>query len=217
MNAHSGRSAQRARSKHSGAAQVGSRAAASAPPPSAPVRPGYEALGVQGYYQAHAEDYRNPHEPQLLRLLAWWVETFQIPQETRILDLACGSGEVTLGLRTLGRTHTEGLDPYTHVAYTRRTGSPCKTCSFEQLTAEVLTQPMHEAHPYGAVVCSFALHLLDVSRLPGLIRALACLAPMLVVVTPHKRPTLKAEWGAEPLAEMQIERVRARVYRLNPS
>lgn len=189
------------------------------PVPADPIRPCYDALGVEGYYQAHAQSYRNPHESQIRHLLRWWVEGFDIPAEASVLDLACGSGEVTLGLRSLGRARCEGMDPFTFTAYTARTGLPCRVCSFEQLVQESVDgeATLFEARAvprYDAVVCSFALHLLEASRLPGLCQALARLAPMLLVLTPHKRPELREAWGAVQLAECLHERVRARVYRL---
>jgi hypothetical protein len=61
-------------------------------------------------------------------------------------------------------------------------------------------------------VCSYALHLLQPSRLPQLAYTLSQLAPSLLVLTPHKRPDLRPEWGWALRAEQVVERVRARHY-----
>ena len=40
-----------------------------------------------------------------------------IKAEHKILDLACGSGEITLVLQQIGYKNIEGVDPYTHNKY----------------------------------------------------------------------------------------------------
>jgi hypothetical protein len=62
-------------------------------------------------------------------------------------------------------------------------------------------------------VCSFALHLVALSRLPGLAAQLSSIGTALLVLTPHKRPQLRPEWGWLCADELLIERVRARYYR----
>ncbi len=61
----------------------------------------YEKYGVEGYYSGFGAGYRNPHEPEIRRLLGSVVEKWR-PDLSSVLDLACGSGEVTLALRDLG-------------------------------------------------------------------------------------------------------------------
>ena len=65
---------------------------------------------------------------------------------------------------------------------------------------------------YSLTVCSFALHLADVSRLPLLAWQLAQISDALLIVTPHKRPDLRPEWGWRLVDEFVRDRVRARVY-----
>jgi hypothetical protein len=68
------------------------------------------------------------------------------------------------------------------------------------------------------IVCSFALHLVEVSRLPTVAFQLAQIADTLLILTPHKRPNLKAEWGWKLDSELLETRVRARLYRTsNPA
>ena len=170
------------------------------------LRPAYERYGVAGFYQRHGASYRNPHEPIVARLIGQAVARWQLPLG-RVLDLACGSGEATLALRALGAGLVEGIDPYTGAAYAERTGHPAEPLSFEQVAAGALA-----GRRYDLAVCSFALHLAEPSRLPALCIQLSLLAPRLLVLTPHKRPHIRPEWGWQPLGELLDERVRARCY-----
>ena len=61
-------------------------------------------------------------------------------------------------------------------------------------------------------MCSYALHLLEPSRLPQLVYQLSRVAGALLVLTPHKRPVLRPEWGWTLAGESVIQRVRARGY-----
>lgn len=171
------------------------------------VRAGYEALGVRGYYQRHGARYRNPHEPAVQQALAAAVAAWQ-PDLSRVLDLACGSGEATLALRALGAQAIEGVDPFTAEAYQARTGQPALALSFEAVAGGAL-----EGRRYSLIVCSYALHLLAPSRLPQLAYQLSRLAPALLVLSPHKRPHLRPEWGWRLEGERVVERVRTRLYR----
>ncbi|MFP4321117.1 MAG: methyltransferase domain-containing protein [Anaerolineales bacterium] len=170
------------------------------------IRNGYAALGVAAYYAQHGATYRNPHEPLIRELLdkvvpAWGLDL------TRVLDLACGSGEATLALRDHGAKQIDGVDPYTGTAYTARTGQAARALFFEDIAAGVLNE-----QTYSLIVCSFALHLAARSRLPLLCIRLAETAPALLVITPHKRPDIRAAWGWQLHAEALHARVRARYY-----
>lgn len=171
------------------------------------IRKEYQLHGVRGYYEQHGARYRNPHEPAASRALAAAVRAWQ-PELTRVLDLACGSGEATLALRALGAGHIDGVDPYTGPAYHARTGQPAEPLTFEAIAAGALA-----GRAYRLIVCSYALHLLQPSRLPQLAFMLSQLAPALLILTPHKRPALRPEWGWVLSGEMVVERVRVRYYR----
>ena len=170
------------------------------------IRPQYEQLGAQAFYEQHGADYRNPHEAAIGAVLRAVVPQWRL-ELTRVLDLACGSGEATLVLRELGAQHIEGLDPYTQAAYLARTGQMAEGFDFAAIAAGAL-----RGRHYSLIVCSFALHLAEASRLPLLTFELSELAPHLLVLTPHKRPMLKPEWGWRLCEETVIERVRARWY-----
>jgi SAM-dependent methyltransferase len=176
------------------------------PPARNGIRPLYDELGAQTYYQQHGSAYRNPHEAIVTRAVQdavtrWGLDT------TRVLDLACGSGEVTLALRALGISSVVGVDPYTWQAYETRTGQKALRHTFEDVALGALADER-----YSLVICSFALHLLAASWLPRLSQQLAVLAPSLVIITPHKRPALVEAWGWHLGAEEMSERVRTRLY-----
>jgi SAM-dependent methyltransferase len=126
---------------------------------------------------------------------------------TRVLDLACGSGEATLALRALGAQQIDGIDPFTGAAYLARTGQAAEPFDFAAIAAGALS-----GRAYSLVVCSFAMHLAEASRLPSLAYRMAEIAPQLLILTPHKRPVLKPEWGWQLREEFVRDRVRARLY-----
>ena len=171
------------------------------------IRHEYEQHGVAGYYQQFGAAYRNPHELAVRQALHAAVAAWA-PDLTTVLDLACGSGEATLALREVGAAQVTGLDPYTAAAYAERTGQPAETFTFEAIAAGAL-----DGRRYSLIVCSYALHLLEPSRLPQLAYQLSRLAPALWVLTPHKRPDLRPAWGWTLAAELREARVRVRHYR----
>ena len=175
--------------------------------PTGSVRGGYERHGAREYYRRFGADYRNPHEPALRAALAAAVGAWR-PDLSHVLDLAAGSGEATLALRELGATRVDAIDPYTAEAYARRTGAAAERLSFEDVAAGALA-----GRTYSLVVCSFALHLCEPSRLPAVAQQLSLVAPALLVLTPHKRPLIRREWGWQLAGEQVTQRVRARFYR----
>jgi SAM-dependent methyltransferase len=207
--------------------------------PAEAIRKAYQRHGVEPYYRQFGAQYRNPHELAVRRAVQAAVAAWGLDL-TRVLDLACGSGEVTLALRDdtcptpaqstggwasrasaglandldlakqdrdRGATAVEGLDPYTGAAYQARTGQPAEALSFEAIAGGAL-----DGRRYSLVVCSYALHLVPPSRLPRLAYQLSRIAGALLVLTPHKRPHLRPEWGWRLVGEMVVERVRARSY-----
>ncbi len=173
----------------------------------AAIRAAYQQYGVEGFYQRFGGSYRNPHERVIRATLQAAVARWDLPLAS-VLDLACGSGEVTLVLRALGCAAIDGIDPYTHQAYSERTGQAAERFTFEQIAAGALA-----GRSYGTIVCSFALHLVELSRLPVLAAQLSLIGAALLILTPHKRPQLRPEWGWQCAGELLIERVRARYYR----
>lgn len=171
-----------------------------------PVRKAYEELGADGFYKSQGSTYRNPHEPVIAACLQQAAEQWKLPL-THVFDLACGSGEVTLALEALGGQCT-GNDPFTFEAFEERTGKTALRFSFHEIAAGALA-----GKQFSLIVCSFALHLAEASILPVLCQQLAQCSDTFIILTPHKRPALQAEWGWELQDEFLHERVRCRLYR----
>jgi SAM-dependent methyltransferase len=171
------------------------------------IRGEYEQHGVAGFYSERGGDYRNPHEPVIREALGIAAERWPLDL-SRVLDLACGSGEVTLALRDLGAGVIDGVDPYTGEAYRERAGQAAEPFSFEEIAAGALA-----GRAYSLIVCSFALHLLEPSRLPGVCYRLAEIGDALLILTPHKRPAIRPAWGWSLEGEHVHARVRLRYYR----
>lgn len=171
------------------------------------IRGAYEEYGAEEYYKRFGAEYRNPHEDAVRAVIRASVERNSLALR-HVLDLACGSGEATRALLELGATEIDGVDPYTSAAYSAAVGRPAEELSFEDVAAGALA-----GRHYSLTVCSFALHLADVSRLPLLAWQLAQVSDALLVVTPHKRPDLRPEWGWRLVDEFVLDRVRARTYR----
>ncbi len=166
--------------------------------------------GVEQHYRRHAADYRNPHAEVIDAIVKLAVARWPIERGT-VCDLACGAGEFTLALRAaLGEAMPEvvGLDPFTAQAYTSQTGGVCEAIGFEQIVAGEI-----RGQRFSLIGCSFAMHLCPISLLPALCMELAQRAGAMLIITPHKRPTIQDDWGWEPLGEILHQRVRARGYR----
>src|SRR5260221_7619003 len=171
------------------------------------IRGNYERFGVQAFYERAGDSYRNPHDPAIREALKQSLNRWR-PEQDNVLDLACGSGEVTLALREADGAHITGMDPYTGAAYFARTGQQAEAVTFEQISTGLLAD-----RRYSLIVCSFALHLVEKSRLPLVAYQLSLIAPALLILTPHKRPILRSEWGWQVAGELSANRVRARFYR----
>jgi len=176
------------------------------------IRPRYEELGMEGFYSSHGATYRNPHEPAIREIIGQAIERWN-PDLSNVLDLACGSGEATLAIKnsvTDGRSiRISGIDPYTAAAYLERTGLPAEQISFEGIAEGALA-----GRSYSLIVCSFAMHLIDRSWLPALLAQLAQISENLWILTPHKRPEIRPEWGWMPTGEMVHKRIRIRQYKV---
>ena len=180
--------------------------ALAAPEDDPAIRAAYEQYGVRGFYERFGATYRNPHEQAVRAAIRRAIGRWSIRLD-RVLDLACGSGEATLALREVGAASIDAIDPYTYAAYATRTGSAAERLTFEQIAAGALA-----GRWYSTIVCSFALHLVEPSRLPALALQLSLAGASLLVLTPHKRPAIRPAWGWSPAGELLVDRVRARYY-----
>ena len=179
--------------------------------------------GATGYYADEGARYVNPHDGGVREMLARatrdWPELWGMGKSDdfndddadgdefgdRILDLSCGSGEVTSALVAAGvpLSRIDACDPYTHEAYRKRVGTECERWSFEDVARGAVAD-----RRWRVVVCSFAMHLCARDYLPTLCVMLACSAKHLVLLTPHKRPVIDAAWGGWRLARRGGEGIR---------
>jgi SAM-dependent methyltransferase len=181
--------------------------------------------GADGYYREFGHQYRNPHENGVVAMVARIPAMF--PEfdlaEAAVLDLACGSGEVTLALLhpKLGVTPTRvtACDPYTAEAFARRTqthhstkpGLVAESWSFSDIANGVLGE-----RRFDLIVCAYALHLCEASWLPAVCMALSVASDRLVIITPHKRPEIEPWWGWSLREEYRdpAYRIRLRAYQV---
>ncbi len=172
------------------------------------VRAQYVEHGPRQYYEKFSAEYRNPHEPIIRQLLADCAAEWNfLPAQISVLDLACGSGEVTLAMRVLGCVQISGIDPFTGPAYFQRTQQKAESFSFEEVAAGVL-----QSRRFDLCICSFAMHLAPLSLLPQLSLQLSLISQQLLILTPHKRPDIRRNWGWQERSEIMRDRVRARFY-----
>lgn len=182
--------------------------------------------GADGYYREFGGQYRNPHEQGVAAMVARIPELFPdlVWPQASVLDLACGSGEVTFALLALNTglpaKKITACDPYTGAAFAERTkshpatrqGLVAETWSFADIANGAL-----EGSRFDVIICAYALHLCEASWLPSVCLALANASERLVIITPHKRPELQPWWGWSLFHEYRdpAYRIRLRAYSSN--
>jgi SAM-dependent methyltransferase len=165
------------------------------------VRSGYERYGVNDYYSIHCMDYKNPKSEIVNNLIKYLQENYDLGH--KILDLCCGSGEVTSSLSDI--YDVSGLDPFTYKLYESKTGNSCIKMDFKDLSLGKLNES------YDTIICSFALHLCEESYLNNVLWNLSLLSKYLVIITPHKRPDCSGiSW--EEIGRRKEDRVTMIVY-----
>eukprot|EP01084_Bolivina_argentea_P316030 547709_1 len=189
------------------------------------IRNDYESMGVQNYYIQHGNDYRNPHEIKInyaLNKLLFnndnkWIKQIDF---SYILDLCCGSGEMTIYLqnylqkskqhKTDNNIKIDAIDPYTDIAYFNRTGIKAYKYNFEDIQNGILWEL--NSKYYSLIICSYALHLCKLSRLSSVCYCMSMIGKKLLIITPHKRPIIDKKMGWNLLYENVDQKVRIRLY-----
>jgi len=164
------------------------------------IRAQYQKHGVKSFYTQYGNTYSNPHENSIKECLNVAMDAWN-PTFSSVLDLACGSGEVTANIKAKDVT---GVDPYTCEAYYNRTGKIALPHTFDDIANGALIDS------YDIIVCSFAMHLIESSRLPNLCYALSQISDKLLIITPNKKPDINWYWDLK--GEIVVNRVRARWY-----
>ena len=150
------------------------------------IRTEYAEKGVEAYYRSNANAYENPHFPYIQQLLEQNQERIDY---TKVLDLACGGGEVALILRGCGFENTTGCDPFTARLFVKNTGLSCFNYGFEDIVKGRLAAKIEGQ--FSSIISSFAMHLCAEKMLYSLTNQLFMLTKNVVVITPHKRPQLE--------------------------
>jgi len=173
------------------------------------IRSKYQKYGVKNFYQWYYNEYNNPHEPIINKSIIYINKEWNV-DFSKTLDLACGKGEVTKTLLKLGYNNIEGVDAYSCKFYEDETNKKCDPLSFD----DIINGDLDDEN-YTCIVCSFALHLLEPSKLPIFLYKLSQISNQLLILSPHKRPEIKEEWGWTIENEIIIDKVRIRLFNNN--
>ena len=170
------------------------------------VRSKYQKYGVKNFYQWYYDQYKNPHEPIIDKSISFINDNWKIDL-SKALDLAAGKGEVTKSLLKLGYTNIDAIDAYSCKYYKEETNRKCESISFDDIINGAL-----DGKHYTTIICSFALHLLETSKLSIFLYKLTEISDQLLILSPHKRPEIREEWGWALQNEMMIDKVRTRLF-----
>jgi len=170
------------------------------------VRDQYKKFGVKNFYAFHGGEYHNPHEIAIRKSILYIYQNWKLDFSS-VLDLACGKGEITKILRDIGVKNIDAVDPYLSDEYKKETSKDCMKMSFDDIMKGSL-----RSRTYSLVICSYALHLLDYSKLPPFLFSLGDSTDNLLLIGPHKNPIIKDTWGWLLEKEMVMDRVRSRYF-----
>jgi 2-polyprenyl-3-methyl-5-hydroxy-6-metoxy-1,4-benzoquinol methylase len=161
----------------------------------------YNKSGVDEFYKTIGHDYSNPHLDDITTI----IKSFNL-QGARILDLACGGGEVTRVCQSIGCVDITGMDPYTGDLYYKNTGIKALPYSFQDVAYNNVLQDKQ----FDIVICSFALHLCPQHVLKLTCLSLAQHCKVLVVISPHKKPYIGHDYGWTLVKQYKHNRIHVR-------
>lgn len=159
----------------------------------------YQKKGIKDFYTSMREPYINPHADDIIKL----VQKYSDPSK-KYLDLAAGDGVVTKALTSQGCTYVQGLEPWIRDQYIANTGKNCFPYNFHEIARGKLTVK------FDIIICSYALHLLELSFLPIFLYQLTHIAETLIILTPHKRPAIADFWNLTQ--EDKLNRTNLKIY-----
>lgn len=170
------------------------------------IRSKYQKYGVKNFYEWNFDQYNNPHEPIIQKSIKFVNDNWKV-KFNKSLDLAAGTGEVSKTLIRLGYKNIDACDAYSSDYYETNTNIKCEKISFDDIINGAL-----DDKKYDIIICSFALHLLEQSKLPIFLYKLTQISKQLLILSPHKRPEIKEEWGWKLQNEIVIDKVRTRLF-----
>jgi 2-polyprenyl-3-methyl-5-hydroxy-6-metoxy-1,4-benzoquinol methylase len=170
------------------------------------IRSKYQKYGVKNFYQFNFDQYKNPHESIIYKSIIFVNDNWDV-NFNKTLDLACGTGIVTTALSKLGYNYIDACDAYSCKYYQKETNKICKNISFDDIINGSL-----DNEKYDTIICSFALHLLEDSKMAIFLYKLTQISKQLLILSPHKRPIIKDEWGWLLQNEIIIDKVRIRLF-----
>uniref|UniRef100_A0A061SH74 Methyltransferase domain-containing protein n=1 Tax=Tetraselmis sp. GSL018 TaxID=582737 RepID=A0A061SH74_9CHLO len=187
------------------------------------IRGCYQALGVRRFYEERGGDYVNPHFATLVEVTPGILSEILLPRLYEIaanggmLDLCCGSGEMTVIFRSwLEEVNStiemdiSAADPFTCEAYKRSTGKMAETWSFEDVCDGVLDDL---GLSFGLVCISYAVHLLEPSRNSAFFQNLSRHSRLMLIVSPTKNKGIVDESLGWRQAEYRtVQRIHFRLY-----
>lgn len=169
------------------------------------IRDQYKKMGIENFYKSNADSYENPHERIIQTHLLSLIKNKTLTRNQKILDLCCGTGQVTSFLNKQSFHFIEGCDPYTNIEYQKRTNKKAYNFNFKQIGTGSISNKK-----YDVVICSFALHLCDKNLLPQVLFQLSLISKKLIIITPHKKPNIDVYWTEDK--SYKINRVTTKVY-----
>ena len=170
------------------------------------IRSKYQKYGVKNFYEWNFDQYNNPHEPIIQKSIKFVNDNWNV-NFNKSLDLAAGKGEISKTLINLGYKNIDACDAYSCDYYKTNNNTKCEKISFDDVINGAL-----DKKKYDIIICSFALHLLEQSKLPTFLYKLTQISNQLLILSPHKRPEIREEWGWKLQNEIVIEKVRTRLF-----
>lgn len=165
----------------------------------------YRDIGVEEYYKTFSATYENPHTPFVIQCLQ---ATFN-PEWKNVLDLACGNGLVSKWVKlNHPDTRVVGCDKFMAERYRHETHNECYEFTFEDIASGFRIINNH----YDAVICSYAIDLLDHSYLASLAWQLASISDNLILIRPNNHVLdVKGCWKLEK--QVKFSKSRATLFK----
>jgi len=170
------------------------------------IRANYTKHGVKDYYKAVGNNYTNPHSDDIEKAMD--IIFNGEAEFNATLDLSCGTGLITDILMEKGITDIIGCDPYLNKEYTENTTRDSISLSFNDIHQGKLF-----GRRYNTIVCSYALHLIEPSRLNQVLWNLCIVSDYLVLLSPNNKPFINDDDSYELIDQGKEGKCKYRVYK----